>query len=87
MALTKQIETSQGFVLENAYIKIHEQSGNMGIISIRVVTYKDKVAREEGKDFLEEKLYAFVPNLEENFIKQGYEYLKTLNEYNNAIDC
>jgi len=87
MALTKQIETSQGILLENAYIKIIEQSGNKENINIRVGIFKDMDASRNGKEFLEQKLYNFVPTLDENFIKQGYEYLKTLDEYVDATDC
>ena len=87
MALSKLIKTKQNISLENAYIKIIEQSGNKEKINIRVAIYKDKESSENGKEFLEQRIYSFVPTLEENFIKQGYEHLKTLEEYKNSVDC
>lgn len=37
---------------------------------------------------VEEKIYDFIPNLDGgNFIRQAYEYLKTLPEFSGAVDC
>ena len=87
MALSKLIETKQNISLENAYIKIIEQSGNKENINIRVAIYKDKESCNSGMEFLEQIIYNFTPTLEDNFIKQGYEYLKTLEDYKDSVDC
>lgn len=71
--------------INNAYIAITNCKGNKEEVQITVGIYKD--SRKTVP--IEVKLYSFIPNLStssENFIKQGYEYLKTLPEYADAID-
>ena len=87
MALSKLIETKQNISLENAYIKIIEQSGNKENINIRVAIYKDKESCDNRMESLEQIIYSFTPTLEDNFIKQGYEYLKILEIYEDSVDC
>lgn len=90
MALSKTITLNNGLVVENAYIRIAEIAGNKHFLNLIVHSYISQQAFQEGKTFLEQKLYSFIPSVEEgvtNFIKQGYEYLKTLEEYQDAIDC
>lgn len=39
-------------------------------------------------NIIDTKSYLFTPSLDgDNFIKQGYFYLKTLPEYADAVDC
>ena len=74
------------FILESTYCKITLLNGNKDNLEIILSIYKDA----EKQVIIENKSYFFVPNIEvgaENFIKQGYEYLKTLPEYAYAIDC
>lgn len=87
MALTKQIEMVSNFgdtvVFNNAYFKITLINGDKNNIDIYVSCSKEK-------DGLHIKMnsYSFTPNLGgDNFIKQGYEYLKSLPEYADAVDC
>ena len=90
MALKMNIETGHGITLPDSYVRIDEQSGSKEGISLRVRYYASKVAAENGKQWVQEEILTFVPSVEEdaaNFLKQGYEYLKTLEEYTDAIDC
>ncbi len=90
MALQKDTETNIGLTLTNAYIRIDEQSGGKDGISLRVRTYVSKEKREIGCTWIDEKIYTFVPLVADdslNFIKQGYEYLKSLPEFTNALDA
>ena len=87
MALTKQVETPHGIILTEAYIKIIEQSGSKVNINIRVAAFKDRDASNSNKEFAFQSVYSFIPTLEDNFIKQGYDFLKTLPEYSDAKDC
>jgi hypothetical protein len=66
--------------LGECYIKVVNIAGNKEALVFDVIFYKDKEA-------LINKVFNFVPNLDSNFIKQAYEYLKTLPEYADAIDC
>lgn len=72
-------------ILENAYIKINNQHGDKNKIFLNVGFYDKK----EGTCVFV-KNYEFIPlitEISDNFIKQGYQYLKTLLEYADAVDC
>lgn len=73
------------FVIVDAYCKIDSLNGTKDNLEIKLCIYKD-----EGKQVvIASKSYSFVPDLYsvDNFVKQGYEYLKLLPEYANAVDC
>lgn len=88
MALQKKYSKTiygQTLEFEVAYHKINFVSGNKEGINIQVITYADNM-----KEYVvQEKGYLFKPSVKNgayDFIKQGYEYLKTLEEYSGAID-
>lgn len=71
--------------IKDAYYKIDNIEGGKEKLTIFVNIYIDN----SKEIFLGSKSYTFIPSVEDNalnFIKQGYEYLKTLEEYKNAID-
>lgn len=89
MGLEMRVTTVHGIILDNAYIRIDEQSGNKQIVNLRVRKYASIEDCLEGRPWIEENVHNFVPSIDEgsdNFIKQGYEYLKELPEFNGAID-
>lgn len=89
MALSKNIILQNGLEVENAYIRIDTVNGYKGSLSISVNSYISQEAFQNGQPYLEQNIYHFVPSVEDNapnFIKQGYEFLKTLDEYEDAID-
>ena len=68
------------------YAMIQKISGSKSKISLQVVFYADS----SKKQAVEYKQYEFTPSVADgsaNFIQQGYEYLKTLPEFSDAIDC
>jgi hypothetical protein len=82
-----QSETGQQF--SDSYALIYKLSGSKELLYIQLHWYIDQEARLNKKQPIGVKSYAFTPSVEtdsENFIKQGYEYLKTLPEFLNAID-
>lgn len=95
MALTKTITLSfhgQDVEFQNVYIKVSEIVGGKNRIEAVVELNKPKRsdADENTKhaDLIESRRYAFVPNLSgDNFIAQAYAHLKTLPEFNGAVDC
>ena len=90
MALSKNIILNNGLTVNNAYIRVDTVSGYKGGLDISVNAYVSQQDFTDGKGYLEQKIYSFVPSVEDtasNFIKQGYEYLKTLEEYADTIDC
>lgn len=89
MAISKNIILNNGLTVENAYIRIDTINGYKGGLDISVNSYISQIDFIGGKEYLDQKIYNFIPNIEDNasnFIKQGYEYLKSLEEYNGAID-
>lgn len=89
MAISKNIELSSGLKIDDAYIRIDTVNGYKGGITISVNSYISQKAFKCGKNYLDQKFYSFVPNVDnnsENFIKQGYSYLKMLEEYKDATD-
>jgi hypothetical protein len=77
-----QVKTGEAKIAINAYIKIHSLSGDKNNLSVNV-SFSDK-----NVDFI--KNYPVPVSTEANapnFIKQSYEYLKTLPEFENSEDC
>lgn len=89
MGLLKTIELESGLIVQNAYCKIIVISGNSEEMTLYLSTYVDRDASIEEKPYLRQTAFSFVPSLldgADNFIKQGYEHLKTLPEFTNAVD-
>jgi hypothetical protein len=91
MALKKGIQLQNGLNIENAYLRIDRVSGNKQYLDIWVNAYISIEAYQQGKDTLQTFPYKLEsPQVDDdspNFIKQGYEYIKTLPEYAEAEDC
>ena len=69
-----------------SYVMIKSIRGNKSKISLQVVFYADNSKEQD----IEYKQYTFTPSVADgstNFIQQGYEYLKTLPEFADAVDC
>lgn len=82
-------ETSFGINLEEAYVKIENTNGNSEQQQVIIFIYANESARISKKNPVDQKDYTFQCSVEEgapNFIKQGYDYLKTLPEFTAAID-
>ena len=87
MALKKHMTLKSNFgddvSFNDAYIKIENVTGNKLQIRADVSIHK----KVDGQ-IIERTYYTFVPSMDgENFIKQAYEYLKTLPEFAGATDC
>lgn len=90
MAISKNVILNNGLDVQNAYIRVDTVNGYKGDLQISVNSYVSQEDFNGGQGYLEQKFYSFVPSVEDtapNFIKQGYEYLKTLEEYVDAVDC
>jgi hypothetical protein len=82
-----QSETGQQF--SDSYALIYKLSGSKELLYIQLHWYIDQEARLNKKQPVGIKSFTFSPSVDadsENFIKQGYEYLKTLPEFSDAID-
>jgi len=88
MALSKNYVKNlcgKEITFENAYIQIIYDNGDKHNRNIQIIIYDNA----QKQNVIEQKNYSFIPNVEDNapnFIKQGYEYLKTLDEYKGTVD-
>lgn len=91
MALSKEnYELANTLKTENAYIRIDTIGGSKHSIHLDVKIYASQQAAQDDLPYIEQKTYSFTPivdNKSLNYHKQGYEYIKTLSEYADAVDC
>jgi hypothetical protein len=76
------IETGESKLAIAAYIKVQSISGDKNNIDATVMFTDDNVRFSKKYTFS-----ASVADGAPNFIKQAYEYLKTLPEFENSEDC
>lgn len=89
MGLKKRVELGSGIDLPEAYYRISTVGGDKGNLILTLCLYASQDAFENGRDCLEQKYYEFVPSVEDgapNYHKQGYEHLKNLTDFQDAID-
>ena len=90
MAIIINIGTNSGVSINQSYARIDTTNGSKESQTVTVNYYVSKEAFEEGKDFLKQEVYTCPVSVElnsPNFIKQEYEYLKTLPEFAGAVDA
>lgn len=90
MALQISIQLNNGLEVPNSYIKVGSLNGDKESLRIVLFRYASQQAALEGKEFIDIKEYTFKPAEEDNSLRwdrQAYEYLKTLAEYDGAVDC
>lgn len=89
MAIKIEKELDIGITLKDAYCRIDTVNGYKKNIQITVNTYVSREAFLNNASYVDQKIFSFEPSVaigSENFIKQGYEYLKTLPQYENAVN-
>lgn len=75
----------QTVLITDAYHRVESIGGNKDNLTFKLVSYDGICTHEVSDNF-----YNFKPSVADdafNFIKQCYEYLKTLDEYADAVDC
>lgn len=76
----EEIGFEGALIANNITAKVDSIYGNKYNISFSVAMYKDNIV-------INTKGYSFIPELDrDNFIKQAYEYLKTLEEFKDSED-
>jgi hypothetical protein len=70
------------------YWKITKLDGNKQLLNVYVGVFKNKDKADANFPPINEFLYQFTPDLSssDNFLTQGYNYLKTLDEFKDAVD-
>lgn len=91
MALKKEITTSHGLHLPNAYHKItYLRLQVPNDLLIQVTTYISAEDRENRKDPLQSKAHSF-QTIEmpqgNNLLEMAYILIKSLPEYSGGLDC
>lgn len=89
MGLQKTMTLDNGLVVPDAYIRIDTVSGCKTDIQVGVNYYVSQQDFQDGKGFIQQKLYNFVPDVSDaaaNFIKQGYDFLKSFPDLLGAVD-
>ncbi|MDF9845165.1 MULTISPECIES: hypothetical protein [unclassified Paenibacillus] len=93
MALQKNLMSSTGMEVPNAYIKIDSyQSDSQNNVSARIRAYVSKELEIEGKAPIEgtEDVILMQAEYSEESVnakRQIYNYMKTLGKYSDAIDA
>jgi hypothetical protein len=84
MALLKTTETVHGFQASNAYHRVEAVS----LISKEQIRFHVRSYMAVDKPFFAEQIFTSAYELNaENPIKQAYNHLKTLPEFDGAVDC
>ncbi|OMF38771.1 hypothetical protein BK133_00780 [Paenibacillus sp. FSL H8-0548] len=85
-----RIDTSfQGIPVVKAYARIEDFNGTKESMNIQLVFYVNEQACSTGESFKRDS-YSFVPDVSDdalNYHKQGYEHLKILPEFIEAVDA
>jgi mannose/fructose-specific phosphotransferase system component IIA len=83
MAISKTFTTEHGVTVEGAYIRVETVSLVKSFAQARVSIYADT-----AKPFIQSDQVSFLVDLKgPNPIKQAYQFLKSLPEFSDAIDC
>jgi len=86
MALSKNYTSAMGIDLQNSYWRIDNIVGDKSSLTLYVNVYADATAAASGKRVVEAREYVFIPRGKDRWDKQGYEHLKSLDEFSDAGD-
>lgn len=90
MALQLEFTAPNGVTANQAYAFIKSLTEIDGSsISFQLYTYYTKEAKENELEPLFTRSYSFTPDVSDeakNYRKQGYEFLKTIEEFATALD-
>ena len=87
--IIKKVSLPSGIEVTDVYARIEPFSGNKNIMNGVINYYIDKKSADEGKINIKSYSFCMVPSVNDdapNFIKQCYDYLKTLPEFADTID-
>jgi hypothetical protein len=92
MALKMDIELDNKIQVKDAYVKIAgfigtKESISFSVIAFNIVDDVKYLVKNMNPKGYEGYIIPFELEPEYNIIKQCYEYLKTLPEFSEAIDC
>lgn len=82
--------TYSGITVNEAYARIEDFNGTKDVMDIQVVFYASHQTCLDGEFSFKREQYSFSPDVSDNssnYHKQGYEYVKSLSEFEGAIDA
>lgn len=84
MAVKKTVTTHHGFVAIDAYHRIE----NVTVVDKNKINFHVRLYVDKNKPFFDEAVFISVYDIDgANPIKQAYDYIKTLPEFEGATDC
>lgn len=89
MAIKKTIYLKSGVKIEDCYLKVVSLSGDQQQVGIVLGAFANKENADNGFPHIDLLEYYFEPNLDENakeWITQSYNYLKSLEDFSDALD-
>lgn len=89
MALLIDVFMDNGISVEKAYAQIENLSGKKNKIVIYLNYYVNADAAANGTPSFKQSVHEFIPSTNElslRWDKQAYEFLKTVPEFEDAID-
>ena len=90
MAIIRQITLDSGLFVDQSYIRVQGINGNKNLAVISLEAFVSQQTCEDGKTPVAYSSYTFEPNTADDsprWDKQAYEYIKTLPEFEGAIDA
>lgn len=84
-----QYTTESELVIENAYVKIHRVETIEERSQLEVKLYVSRESSRQGTPPFSRKYYSHIPDMSDNspnYHKQGYRHIKSLTEFENAVD-
>ncbi|MCC2381214.1 hypothetical protein LKM00_27865 [Bacillus wiedmannii] len=88
MALLVDKVINNGIEVRNVYARVDTIQGNKDKIEFSLNYYVNREQYKGGFGYLKQELYSYKPNVLDtsaNFFKQAYDFLKTLDEFKNAL--
>lgn len=84
MAISKTVNTPQGFVADNAYIRVE----NVCLVTKSQIQFNVRSYKTIQNPFFSEIILSCAYDITKtNPIEQAYDYLKTLDAFIGARDC
>lgn len=87
MALINDVDLENGLTVENAYHRITEFKGTERQLFFTVTIYVSKEFYNDDKSPLESKEHGMTYDKDRNLFRQMYEKLRSLPEYEDAVEA
>jgi len=87
MALICDIDLDSGLNIKDAYIRIVRFSGTENSLNFDVNIYVSKGGYDQGKSTVATISHIMDYDKDQNIFRQMYEHLRSLPEYENAVEA